>query len=182
MNQTFSLEELEKNSLTPNEYVYLYYLTKEQTVTFPIDLEKLEELKFVKIIGNAVIPRLKAHELFNNEDKIPQKKAQKEKETESIADQWQKLLDAYPKKEGNRRLHDKSVAKPKFERALKEGHSLDEMLLGLKNELKAREKASMTGGFFPAQKGLSTWINQRHWQIYLEDDQDDRPVSNIKIL
>lgn len=195
MHIIISSEILENNSLSPNELVYLYHLLNKHLIPDycnPIDIQKLEKLGFVKQVKDVVYPRAYAiKELFPKEspkieestdEEKEQKREAKRKEVQEWFDQ---LVEAYPKKHNGRVLRNKSVALPKFLKALTEGHTLDNMLKGLEIE-KARREAALSSPilserFFPAPKNLATWIHQRTWMDYLEDDEEEPSSSESNV-
>src|SRR5690606_24296263 len=108
MNINIDLKLLKEKNLTPNEYVYLVLAYEDKMCNFDVDLNKLEELKFVKLVGDKVIIRkynitqLMTHQEFNTESK-----SQDKTPVNGFEDSWEKLLELYPKKEGTRALQNK---------------------------------------------------------------------------
>lgn len=168
-----SLETLQKASLTPNEYIFLHCLYNNIPLPkYPIDLIKLQDLKYIKMANGKIWPRhYNLKKLFNTKgQKITDK---------TMGDEWERLLELYPKKSHGRALHNKSVARPKFIRVLKE-HSIEDILTGLKNENKARETAKMRGDFFPDPKALSVWLNQKTFLDYLDVEEEPETIEKVE--
>ncbi len=93
-------------------------------------------------------------------------------------DSWEEFKKLYPKKDGERRLIDKEEkCKEKFFTLLKGKGSKDEIIKGLKNEMKAREVAISKRQFFPPPKMMSTWLNNKCWMTYLDYTEED-PSEN----
>lgn len=176
-----SLEVLQKNSLTPNEFIYLYHLINNLKLPdYKIDLDKLEEKKFIKVI--ICDNKLKVYPRYYNIKNLF-KNIKVESNDVDLEEAWQQLLKSYPKVWNKRRLHNKSVAKPKFKKVLK-NHSLDIILKGLDNENKARESSRLKGEFFPDPKALSTWLNQEVFLDYLEADDEilEKPIDKSESI
>lgn len=191
-----SLETLIHSSISPDEYVFLYLLFYQQkekieTLSLKVDLDKLQKQKFIKRVSNDVYARYYKIETLFPKDSLyfteePKnvkleieatvKKEKKEIEN-NIEKYWNLLLKTYPKKDNGRVLQNKSVAKPKFLKAL-EIDSIDNIIKGLKNENAARQNAKGYGKFFPAPKALSTWLNQHVWKDYLDEDVPENESFN----
>jgi hypothetical protein len=88
---------------------------------------------------------------------------------------WEEFKNIYPKKTSSgRRLHDNPAkCREKYLRLAKtkENHNL--IILGLLNESKKRDYAVANKQFFPEWKNMSTWLNQKSWEIYLEEDDEN---------
>lgn len=173
-SMTISLEELRKNSLTPNEYFYLYCLTENHKLNYPINLDKLESNRYIKVTEEGVFPRIKAYNLFKEIKESGLLRTNDELEAD-----WNALLKAYPKKAGRRNLQNKSKSKPIFMKILR-NHSIDTILKGLENENKARDISAKRGEFFDAPKGLSTWLTQEAFLTYLDDDIDEDDYKAVE--
>ena len=169
---TISLADLTKSSLTPNEYIYLYYLYNNQKCDYPVDLDKLERLKFIKVTSTEILARTyNLEKLFSEEESSA---------PEIEGNPWDLLTKEYPKKEGQRSLHNRTRAIPRLYKALKT-HSIEDILKGLNNEKKARKRASMKGEFFPAWKGLDAWIHQCTWLEYMDDEEENKEDNLQKV-
>lgn len=173
-SMTITLEELRKNSLTPNEYFYLYCLTENHKLNYPVDLEKLERNRFIKVTSEGVFPRIKAYNLFKEA-----KEAGLLRSNDDLEADWNKLLAEYPKKVGRRRLQDKARSKPIFMKLLKK-YDIDTILEGLRNENKARDTAAKKNEFFDAPKGLSAWLFQEAFLTYLDEDSDEDDLAAVE--
>lgn len=175
-----SLDILEKNSLSPNEYIYLYHLLHNKTVNFPVDIVKLEKQQFIKIVSGGVLKReYNIKKLFPDMELSAPKVAK-------IPDNWQESWDKlcklyYPKGHKGRRVRDLSKAKPKFLLAIKK-HSIDDMIKGLEIEIKERETLEMRGEFAPPPKNLSTWINQETWLMFLEEMEEEEEIDRTEAI
>lgn len=87
---------------------------------------------------------------------------------EDFEDKWNEFLQNYPKKAGDRPLHNmKTKCKEKYMRILKTTKHED-IIKGLKIEIELRAKARAANKFFPEWKMLSTYLNQEGWQQFLE--------------
>lgn len=68
-----NIKTLVDNKLTPNSYVYLYYLVHKMLCPIPlpnINLTKLEEKGFIKLHGKQVVARVKAIQLIEGEQYV----------------------------------------------------------------------------------------------------------------
>ena len=173
MKFIIDLNELYELKIEPQHYCWLYLqylcLYKESWLISPItnsDLIYLEVQNFIKIIGEGDEPevslRKNALELFE----------------EFEGDRkWNEFKSKYPTKVGNRRLHDNTEGcKTKYLSLSKEHNSI---IKGLENELLARVNAAKKGEFFPDQKTMSSWLNRKHWETYL-DYEDEEKKERIK--
>lgn len=176
MNIQINLKLLIEKNLTPNEYVYLLLSIKEKKCNFEVDLSKLERLKYLKIVGDKIVLRaynirqLITQQEFNTE--VENK--DKEQLATEFGEAWEELLNLYPKKEGQRQLHNKVVALPKFKLALKQD-GIETILKGLNNQLEARKKAARTNEFFSGMQNLSTWLHQKTYLTWLDYKDDSKP-------
>lgn len=82
---------------------------------------------------------------------------------------WEEFLSLYPKKSGERPLHNmKSVCKEKYFRYLQQGILHEDIIKGLNAEINLRQRAKQKRQFFPEWKLLSTYINQKGWEQFVE--------------
>ena len=87
---------------------------------------------------------------------------------ERVDQQWAEFLELYPKKSDGRPLHNmKEKCKEKYIRILRNTKHED-VMKGLQKEIDMREKAKIRKKFFPEWKLLSTYINQKGWEQFLE--------------
>jgi len=99
------------------------------------------------------------------------------KELENIIDalpsdfenKWKELLSLYPKLVNGRPLHNlKEKNKLKYLRYLKTGTLHSDVIKGLTAEISARENARLRKQFFPEWQLLSTYINNKSWEQFLD--------------
>ena len=81
------------NNLTPDEYVFLYYLAKNQIYSIHLvtDYEKLEKAGFIKI-GDRIYIRKKGSDLIDNEKSVVVKTAPLEDSVAVWIDTWRDLF------------------------------------------------------------------------------------------
>lgn len=85
---------------------------------------------------------------------------------------WNEFISLYPKKSGDRPLHNtKSACREKYFRYLQTGTDHSEVMKGLKLEIELREIHKRKKKFFPEWKLLSTYINQKGWEQFLDLDE-----------
>jgi hypothetical protein len=83
-------------------------------------------------------------------------------------EEWNEFLELYPKKSGDRPLHNmKEKCRAKYAFALKK-ETHENIMKGLKKEIELRQIAKAKNKFFPEWKLLSTYINQKGWEQFLE--------------
>lgn len=92
--------------------------------------------------------------------------------THNFNEQWEELLALYPKKSGERPLHNmKDRCRGKYAFVLKK-ESHENVIKGLKKEIELRQLAKATNKFFPEWKLLSSYINQKGWEQFLSDENE----------
>jgi hypothetical protein len=92
---------------------------------------------------------------------------------------FEELLETYPKKEGLRRLHNsKDKCKRKYISYLNKGLDHTEVIKGIQKEKEVRHHAALTGQWLPGWKMLSTYINNKGWEEYLEEPHNEENDYN----
>ena len=120
----------------------------------PIDREKLQTRGFIKIMPDkSFMLRQKALDLFK---------------VRVCEDCWNQFVIAYPRKDGNRPLHnDMKRNKLKYIALIERNPDLQETILkALAAEHEDRKQASYTNEFRPKWKMMSSYINQEAWTMY----------------
>lgn len=93
---------------------------------------------------------------------------------------WEEFISLYPKKSGDRPLHNmKSICKDKYFKYLQQGLVHESVIKGLKLEVSLRERAKLRKQFFPEWKLLSTYINQKGWEQFVELEVDENQEYNV---
>ncbi len=84
---------LVETNLTPDEYVFLYYLAKGQmyNVNLMPDYDKLERTGFIKQ-GERIHIRKRGIDLIDNKIPVPKKKVKSEGDTLQWIDEWRDLF------------------------------------------------------------------------------------------
>jgi len=173
MNIAINIESLYEYGLSANEYIVLFLIknNKLNDTKFNYDkaLEKLKEKQYIDSNGNLTIKI--PDELFGDN------------KVEDLDIYWEQFKDMYPKKDGPRRLHDSpSPCKAKYLRLLKKDLKVHEKVLkGLQSEIDLRSIASKRDDFFPAPKLMSTYINNKSWEGYL-DVEEEHPSNSGRDL
>lgn len=162
-----NLKRLEELGLSPDFYTFLYlYYKGEYTQAHDLcnmnttRLSGLERLGYIKILMeleggfNKLQLRQKAYDLF---------------ELDNAEAKWLAFKAAYPKKDGQRMLHDQGEkCKAKYLSYIRDIGVHEQILLGLDNEQNARIEAAKKREFMPAWKSMSAWLNQKMWITYLD--------------
>ena len=173
MKVSLNLTKLKGNKLTPSEFVYMLLksestkqLTKYLEI-LPIDREKLQTRGFIKIMPDqSLVLRQKALDLFK---------------VRGCEDCWNQFVIAYPRKDGNRPLHnDMKRNKLKYIALIEKTPGLHETILkAIIAEQEDRKQASYTNEFRPRWKMMSSYLNQEAWTMYegiepeqLKDEQN----------
>ena len=83
--------------------------------------------------------------------------------------QWKEFIELYPKSVNGRPLHNtKEKNKLKYFRYLKSGTNHNDVIKGLNAEITARKNAQLRKQFFPEWQLLSTYINNKSWEQFLD--------------
>jgi hypothetical protein len=153
--------------VTPNEFIVLKLLEQnklkevETYIDYKSCLKLLDEKGFIE---NGVITRLGETLLSNPTQE----------------EQWDSFARTYPRTDGARRLHNRpSVCKEKFNKLLKE-YNFSEIMQGLKNELKVREQAKNKGQWIENWQLMSTYLNNKSWETYLDIEVIDKEELDLK--
>lgn len=166
MEIPINLGKISDYGLSPNEYVALYLIHTNNLENFDLDISrtllKLESKEIIDSDHNIIVKL--PEKLFGGADKV-----------EDLESYWIEFKETYPKKDGVRRLHDSpSKCKAKYFKILKKDVKVHkDVIKGLKNENTLRENAEKRNEFFQAPKLMSTYLNNRSWEGYLEDDIED---------
>lgn len=172
MEITINTEQLFAYGINPSEYVVLclIYNNELDDVKFNIDkpLKRLKEKGFINENNEITV---------KNINKLLDKEFKGNKEDLNIY--WEEFKSLYPKKDGKRRLHDSPTpCEKKYIKLLKKDlNTHKDVLKGLKEEMRLREEAEKRNEFFQAPKLMSTYINQRAWEAYLENDEEETEVG-----
>ena len=82
---------------------------------------------------------------------------------------WKEFIELYPKSVNGRPLHNtKEKNKLKYFRYLKSGVQHSDVIKGLNAELTARKNAQLRKQFFPEWQLLSTYVNNKSWEQFLD--------------
>ena len=82
---------------------------------------------------------------------------------------WKEFIELYPKSVNGRPLHNtKEKNKLKYFRYLKSGVQHSDVIKGLTAELTARKNAQLRKQFFPEWQLLSTYVNNKSWEQFLD--------------
>lgn len=167
-NLTINLELINLLNLTPSAYVLLSLINQGESINsvqvFPQDIDSL--IKKGLITSDLNLTK-EGKSLFNtNYDQM-----------------WEEFIQLFPKKVGNRALHTKKdKTKELLIKFLKSGVEFSDIISGLKQEIYIREIASKTGEFIPAWKNLYTYVYNKSWEEYLDNDSTlfygDQSVSD----
>lgn len=171
------IESIDGGVLTPNELIYLFYLLHDKPYEYKkdVDLDKLEKLKFIKLVKDSIVVReykvleylrslTATTEVIITEDK---KEITKIIKDDGILNSFEKLIKAYPSKEDGRALINKTTAFPKFKIAFNDD-GIDKILKGLNNQLEARKTALNRNKFFDGMQNLATWLHQKTYLVWLD--------------
>lgn len=195
LNTKFLIKEIDNGPLTPTEFIYLFYLLENKKYEYKneVDLNKMQDLKLIKIVGTRIVSRdyfiiayldsLKINEYIPKEIvKEYNKEIKKiaEKKDDNVEECFEKLVTLYPSREGTRVLINKTTAYPKFKICLKED-GIDKILKGLENQLLAKKQAAMKRPpeFFDAMQNLATWLYQKTYLMWV-DVETKKEETNTK--
>ena len=79
------------------------------------------------------------------------------------------FVELYPKSVNGRPLHNtKEKNRLKYFRYLKSGIKHEDVMKGLNAELEARKNANVRKQFFPEWQLMSTYVNQKSWEQFVE--------------
>lgn len=82
---------------------------------------------------------------------------------------WKEFVELYPKSVNGRPLHNtKEKNRLKYFRYLKSGIKHEDIMKGLNAELEARKNANVRKQFFPEWQLMSTYVNQKSWEQFVE--------------
>jgi len=82
---------------------------------------------------------------------------------------WKEFVELYPKSVNGRPLHNtKEKNRLKYFRYLKSGIKHEDVMKGLNAELEARKNANVRKQFFPEWQLMSTYVNQKSWEQFVE--------------
>ena len=169
MTINIDIDKLFEYGLTPNEYITLFLVKNNKLNEINFNVEKpIQNLKSKGLIdSNGEITKKIPKELFG-ENKI-----------EDLEPYWLQLKNTYPKKDGPRRLHDSpSTCEKKYIRIIKKNPNIHKQVMeGLQEEIKLRTQSEMRGEFFPAPKLMSTYINNKSWEGYLNNDDKEEIID-----
>lgn len=164
---------LKDNSLGADDYCYLFFKFHQLDATLffmYIDTERLEEEGWIKFSEGSYVIRNKAVKLFEEVDipLTPEK-------------MWEKFISIYPRRSGERRLHDKvEQNRVKFISYCVKKGEFSKIIKGLENEMELRRRAGVKREFFPDWKLMSSWINSKHWQAYVEDIEEEKDNTRVE--
>ncbi len=196
INNKLLIKEIDNGPLTPTEFLFLFYLLQNKKYEYikDVDLEKLQELKLIKIITKTrLIPRdyvikaflksLEVNEILPKESvQVFTKDIIKVaiKKDDNVEECFNKLVNLYPNSEGTRALINKTTAFPKFKICLQED-GIDKIIRGIEKQLLAKKQAAMKRPpeFFDPMQGLATWLFQRTYLMW-ENVETKQVESNTK--
>jgi len=90
-----------------------------------------------------------------------------------LEEKWREFITLYPKSVNGRPLHNtKEKNRLKYFRYLKSGLSHEDVMKGLQAEIEARKGAKLRAQFFPEWQLLSTYINNKSWEQFVELKED----------
>jgi hypothetical protein len=162
MNVSINLETLYEYGLTSSEYIVLFLLRNNKLNNAKFNYEKpLKSLQDKGFVNNNKAITITIPEDLFAENKI-----------EDLEMYWEQFKALYPKRDGPRRLHDSPTpCKTKYLKLLKKNvDTQDQIIIGINNETNLRKEAELAGDFFPAPKLMSTYINNKSWEGYLDVD------------
>lgn len=86
-----------------------------------------------------------------------------------LEEKWREFINLYPKSVNGRPLHNtKEKNRLKYFRYLKTGLVHEDIMKGLNAEIEARKNAKLRNQFFPEWQLLSTYINNKSWEQFVE--------------
>lgn len=168
MKIEIEFETLVKNNLSPTEYSFLWMIYYNNytfvELLHDLDEQRLVSKGFIFIDGaNTYALRSSGLDLF---------------EVSNPEQKWAEFKSNYPIKQGDRRLHDQQEkCRQKYLTIIKKPGIHEKIIQGLNNELDARKRAGLKNSFFPEQKIMSSWLNQKHWLTYLEKIKEDAHIN-----
>lgn len=93
---------------------------------------------------------------------------------------WSEFISLYPKEVNGRPLHNlKEKNKLKYFKYLNSGIKHEDVIQGLNYEILVRKTAKARNQFFPEWKLLSTYINNKSWEQFLELSVELKQNENI---
>lgn len=170
-------EILYKLDITPSQYalayaiyrrdrkLYEYIRVKLSSKAFTANLEALVSARLIhdgSPEGEQVFEDMSIRHGFIESLEIPEDQA------------WNEFVLTYPRKEGTRPLHNnREDCKKKYMKLVSNNPVLHrDILRAVENEVVDRKMASYRREFRPAWKLMSTYINQRGWEMYLDKDNN----------
>jgi hypothetical protein len=142
-------------------------------MTKEIFLDVMEKNGYIKILADdSIIIRQKLLTLAVTQT-AKVKTFEKPEEDEDTF--WKEFRETYPKRDGNRPLHNNIAAcKKKYAEVVGDDESLHvEIIKSIKAEIQDRIEAGWVKDFRPHWKLLSTYINQKGWELYEDHDAPD---------
>jgi hypothetical protein len=168
------LDKLFKYGLSPSEYIL-------------IQLIRLGQLDDSRFNYEKPLKRLQDKGYINSQKELTVKVPEElvgTKKKEDLEPFWEQFKMMYPKKDGPRRLHDSpSKCKEKYIRILRRDSSLHKQIIkGLKTENEVRADADKRNEFFQAPKLMTTYINQKAWEGYLDIDEIAKDTTDKDVI
>ncbi len=170
------VQVLKDECLSPNQYCTLYLLSERRAnEVYSLILPSKQEVQHLVEQGYCSVNAFDSIEgLDNLPDEVKLNLTDKGYQV-FLADRsldskkWEEFKSLYPKKSGERALHD-NLARNKavYLKLIKSDTEYNNIIKGLKNEIKARNKAKLKGEFFPEWRMMSTWLNNKSYTLYMD--------------
>ena len=97
-----------------------------------------------------------------------------------LEEKWREFINLYPKSVNGRPLHNtKEKNRLKYFRYLKTGLSHEDVIKGLTSEIEARKNAKIRNQFFPEWQLLSTYVNNKSWEQFVELSEQINENKNL---
>ncbi len=175
------LKILLDEGLEPNEYVFLFFIYKDQinsaytlSTVQKEGVQELERQGYLRILSENRQIEYQGRVVDVNEPKVQLlQKGTFLFEDESLEAKWIQFKALYPVKDGEGRLHNNQEdCKKKYLKLIKERGTHESIIQGLRNQIKSRDIQRIRNKFVPEWKMMSTWLNQKDYEMYLENVED----------
>tara|TARA_R110002020_G_scaffold85441_2_gene210902 strand:+ start:510 stop:1022 length:513 start_codon:yes stop_codon:yes gene_type:complete len=166
------LESLNLIDLSPTQYIILHFIAHNKNlndiVFYKHDINMLVERGLLESRGGILFLTVDSSSLFSEVN---------------YEESWNELRRTYPKKSGIRRLQNSlEKTKRRYLSMLKRGEAIhSEVIKAINIEKIERENALITRTWMADWKALSTYVNNKEWETFLEEDETEQEEDLDKI-
>lgn len=185
------VRKLIDSGLTIEQYFILQLLHEENPILdYYVDNTNVDSLVFQDLHVRGYISLLDNNKGYRLDNIISNYHTQfdlfediKELPPSKYDELWDEFINTYPKSELKRRLHNnRDEAKKKYVKYLKEGLDHSKVIDAIRKEIQARKHHAALNKFFPPWKLLTTYVNQKSWEAYFDDDDENEITMEDELL